>query len=284
MVRRRWRAWTTGLIWVAAASSEAAAQSTTVREPIPELPAPRVLPPASPGEVQVAPEYTVVAPANPPPSPWMESWRQSWLRRHPDSPEWGRHGQHLDPVDALPLGLSVHSHARTMVANGQAALMVLYQYDFVDGQPHLNHRGYDQLVKIAGLLATHPAPLVIERTPWQPGLAEARRLAVLNELARNACPIPPERVVIGKPAANGLSGTESDIIYRNLLNRVRTESALPIFIPGPSTGTGGAFGGGAGAGLGGGLGGGGGGLGGGVGGGLGGGLGGGGGGGFPQGP
>src|SRR5262249_14966894 len=152
----------------------------------------------------------------------LERGRQSWVR-------WKCHCQgcwvgYPEEFEELPLGLSVRTQGRTMVANGEAAQLVLYHYDFVDGQTHLNQRGADQLVKIAHLLAVNPAPLVIERTPCQPGLAEARRVAILNELARSPCPVPPERVVIGPALAFGLSGPEADIVYRNFLFRVRTES------------------------------------------------------------
>jgi hypothetical protein len=149
-----------------------------------------------------------------------------------------------EEFEEVPLGKFLYAHGRTMVANGEAARMVLYQYDFVDCQPQLNQRGFDQLAKIARLLAINPAPLVIERTPCMPELAEARRRAVLSALASGPCPVPPERVVVGPARANGLSGLESELVYRNLLFQVRTEGARAILIPGAAGG--GQVGGGAG--------------------------------------
>jgi hypothetical protein len=61
------------------------------------------------------------------------------------------------------------------VANGEAARMVLYRYDFEDGSPMLNARGLDELARIAALLPQNFYPLVVERTPCDPGLAEARK-------------------------------------------------------------------------------------------------------------
>jgi hypothetical protein len=133
-----------------------------------------------------------------------------------------------EEFEELPLGYDLYAHGRTMVVNGEAAGMVLYNYDFIDGHPQLNLHGLDRLARIAHLLAVNPAPVVIERTPCAPGLAEARRLAVLNELAKGPCPVPPERVVIGKPLDPGLSGPEAELIYRNLLLQVQSAGSRAL--------------------------------------------------------
>jgi hypothetical protein len=112
------------------------------------------------------------------------------------------------------------------VSNGDAARMVLYQYDFVDGTPLLNVRGQDRLAEIVELLGRTPFPMIIERTPCLPGLAEARRLTVLNALAHTAVPVPPERVLIGPPLAVGLSGREATLIYRNLLRQTEAQGVI----------------------------------------------------------
>ena len=51
------------------------------------------------------------------------------------------------------------------MANGNAARMVFYHYDFVEGTAQLNVRGRDKLVKVAQLLPATFLPVVIERTP-----------------------------------------------------------------------------------------------------------------------
>jgi hypothetical protein len=116
-----------------------------------------------------------------------------------------------------PLGYFLYQNFRTEVANAEAARMVLYQYDFVDGGTTLNLHGQDKLARIAALLPRNFAPVVIERLPCAPGLAEARRLAVLDELAHGPFPVPPERVVVGAPIATGLSGVDAALVYENLL-------------------------------------------------------------------
>jgi hypothetical protein len=128
--------------------------------------------------------------------------------------------------------------------------MVLYHYDFVDGTPVLNTHGLDRLAKIAALAAHNGFPLIVERTPSHPAIAEGRRLAVLNQLERVGITFPPERVVIGAPIANGLQGAEAEIIYQNLLSQTRERG----LVTGAASGFVGAatnpLGGGAGAGSG----------------------------------
>jgi hypothetical protein len=123
-----------------------------------------------------------------------------------------------------PLGHSVYAHYKTHVANGDAARMVLYHYDFVDGSDVLNPRGRERLGEIAAMLPKNFFPVVIE-PDCAPGLDEARRLGVLTELGRCSFPIPTERVVIGKPPALGLRGAEAVVIYRNLLRQTQQRGA-----------------------------------------------------------
>jgi hypothetical protein len=122
-----------------------------------------------------------------------------------------------------PLGHSVYAAYKTQVANGAAARMVLYRYDFVDGCGLLNPRGKERLAEIAALLPHTFFPVVIEGCA--PGLDESRRLAVLEELGRCPFPIPPQRVVVGRPIAVGLSGTEALLVYQNLLFQTRRQGA-----------------------------------------------------------
>jgi hypothetical protein len=123
--------------------------------------------------------------------------------------------------EPVPFGQSVNACIRQHVGNGEAARMVLYQYDFVDGAPALNLHGMDQLAKIAALLGHNGFPIIIERTPCNPALAEARRLTVLLELGHGPAPVPPDRIVIGPPIASGLRGAEAEVIYQNLITQTR---------------------------------------------------------------
>jgi hypothetical protein len=132
-----------------------------------------------------------------------------------------------EEFEAPPLGETVARHYRSHVANGEAARMVLHQYDFAPGSELLNERGLDRLLQIQQVLGHNFCPVVIERTPGCPQLAEARRLVVLNELARGPFPVPPERVVVGPSPSIGLAGVEAEIIYRNQLLQLQSGSLLP---------------------------------------------------------
>jgi hypothetical protein len=167
---------------------------------------------------------------------FWERWRAGRDQHHVSlqGKMWG----YPEEFEAPPLGHFVKSHFRTMVANGEIAQMVLYRYDFVEGQEFLNLHGRDQLVKIANAVSTIHAPIIIERTPDCPQLAEMRRHAVLNVLLQNGVPVTPERIVIGVPIPNGLSGVEAALLEGRSLENMRIQST-PIPAVGSS---GGAFG------------------------------------------
>jgi hypothetical protein len=126
-----------------------------------------------------------------------------------------------EEYEPRPLGASLYEHGWIMAANGAAARLVLYQFDFVDGSSELSPRGLDQLAKFTSQLAASPYPLIIERTPAAPGLAESRRYAVLARLARGPCPLPSDRVLVGVPTPNGMSGLDAYIIGNNGLGRTQ---------------------------------------------------------------
>ena len=98
---------------------------------------------------------------------------------------------YAEEFNEWPLGESAYAHARTQVANGLAARMVFYHYDFVDGTSQLNLRGCDKLAAVAATLPTTFFPVVVERTPTEPGLDQSRRLTLLTQLAQGPSPCPP---------------------------------------------------------------------------------------------
>jgi hypothetical protein len=116
----------------------------------------------------------------------------------------------------------VYEHYKTHTANGEAARMVLYHYDFVDGGGTLSPRGLERLAEIATLLPRTFFPVVIE-PHCDPAVSAERQAGVISHLVRGPFPIPPERVVVGKPPANGLSGQEAALIYQNLLYQTQVQ-------------------------------------------------------------
>jgi hypothetical protein len=139
---------------------------------------------------------------------------------------------------AAPLGFTVAEHFQAQVSNGAAARMTLYDYDFCCGSDRLNYRGRKRLACIAPLLAHYPFPVLIEQDPRCPGLAEARRLEVLRELAAGPLPVPPERVVIGWPLSRPASGEESLLIHQTLLLQTSSAGFQPGTGSGPFGGAG----------------------------------------------
>ena len=135
-----------------------------------------------------------------------------------------------------PLGASLYQNNMVQVANGAAARMVLYNYDFVDGTSQLSVRGRDQLAKVASRLPWSPVPIIIERMPYSPGLAESRRYAVLAALAGSPYPVTSDRVVVGPPIAAGIGGAQAELIDQNFLGRVGL-TGPPLSLS-PTTGAG----------------------------------------------
>ncbi len=233
--RRRWFA---GLVLglVLAPATSAPAQDLPpalppTGEPAPPLPALPPLPAEPPPVARPTPPVVEVPPMGVGPT-WRPSpidpvalerksprhvWSKarSWPWRRLQGKLWG----YPEEYEPRVLGASLYENSRIMVANGAAAKLVLYQYDFREGSPELSPRGLDQLAKFSAQLAASPYPLIVERTPDNPSLSESRRYAVLARLALGPCPLPSDRVLVGVPIPHGMSGTDAQIVAGNSLNR-----------------------------------------------------------------
>jgi hypothetical protein len=233
----RWR-WVAGLILGLTSVGSASAQGVPSVLPLPELP-PTPASTAAPivetvPVVQRTPAVVEVPPGGVGPT-WLpgpidpvalerkhepgfvRAKARSWHWRRLQGKFWG----YPEEYEPRPLGASLYDHAKIMTANGAAARMVLYRYDFLEGSSELSPRGQDQLAKIAAQLAVSPFPMIVERTPSHPSLAESRRYAVLAALARGPCPVPSDRVLVGVPTPIGMSGADAYIISNNSLGRTQ---------------------------------------------------------------
>ncbi len=148
-----------------------------------------------------------------------------WRRRHA---ERKRHLQekllgYPEEFNEWPLGSALYAQGRTMVANGEAARLTFYDYDFVGNTDRLNDRGLDKLAAVAARLPASFDPVIVERTPRAPDLAERRRLALLESFATGPFPVPPERVVVGRPSATPLRGVEAQIINLGRLSQTYSD-------------------------------------------------------------
>lgn len=221
MSRTKWRELVPALFLSGIPAGSAIAQ---------ELPEP--LPPLPPGMTSGAIAPVAIAPQTVLGSSWMPPpvdpvtlarHQPKFFEKKVNSFHWRRlQGKALGYPEEFvprPLGAAVYDHGRNMVAHGEAARLTLYNYDFVQGESALNPRGLDQLARHAYKLAEGPFPLVIEPTPDQPTLAFNRRLAILNATATWPVPISPDRIVVGRPRATGLSGVDAQIIGTNAMDR-----------------------------------------------------------------
>jgi hypothetical protein len=141
-------------------------------------------------------------------------WRQRRRARAQDKC-WGYPEEFQD----APLGAMLNAHMTAGIASGQAARMVLYQYDFYPESNQLKPRGKAQVAKIASWLSMNPFLIFVEPSGSDAGLDEARRQIVWRELAGGPCPVPLERVVVGTGASNGINGLEALAIDRSRYNQ-----------------------------------------------------------------
>jgi hypothetical protein len=160
----------------------------------------------------------------------LSRWR--WHRRN-----CKRHLQdnflgYAEEFNEWPLGESLYAHGRTQVANGLAAKMVFYHYDFVDGTSQLNTRGRDKLATVAATLPTNFLPIVVERTPNEPGLDQSRKSVLVAELGRGSFPVPAERVLIGPTVSYGMTGYEA--LYAIYPGQISSLAGGSAFGPGGS--------------------------------------------------
>lgn len=134
----------------------------------------------------------------------------------------------VDP--ARPFGASLNAHFATQIANGRAAQLVLYRYDFHDDQradaSALNRFGQRRLRRLIPLLQGCSWPLIIEPVPGHLELAEARRQYVLQCLSvKMQVPMDESRVIVADPPAAGLSGVEAVLVDKSLIEQTRSQGA-----------------------------------------------------------
>lgn len=119
---------------------------------------------------------------------------------------------------ATPPGAALHSIMTTQIANGDAAQLALYEFDFYPGEARLNCRGMLRLMRIAREMSRLPFPLLIQPTLIDPGLDDARRAAVVNDLLTFEPSLSPDRVLVGLPLARPLDGLDAVLIHEKVLN------------------------------------------------------------------
>lgn len=120
-----------------------------------------------------------------------------------------------------PLGAALYSQMSAQAANGMAAKLVLYHYDFVDGSPNLKVYGHERLAKHIASMNFNAFPLLIEPTPDEPELADARRVAVQQAMLQMQASVDVNRVIVGIPTPVALPGRQAQLLDINLMRDTR---------------------------------------------------------------
>jgi hypothetical protein len=118
-----------------------------------------------------------------------------------------------------PLGYYVNQQLAVQVAKADPHRFTLYRSDFLPGTDRFSPIGASRFNLLVPRLASGSLPIIIEWTPDQPALAQARRQAVLATLERVGRPFPGERVVIGPSPYPGAMGVEAVGHAGNLIAR-----------------------------------------------------------------
>jgi len=117
------------------------------------------------------------------------------------------------PHGAVPQVVGTHAcqwqHAQ--MARAEQDDFVIYNKEWQDRGEQLSAAGKDHLANLAGRLVDQPYTVVIEPV-MDEELNAARLLTVLKYLGAQQIPALEERVVIGKPDAEGLYGIEAPFI------------------------------------------------------------------------
>jgi hypothetical protein len=118
-----------------------------------------------------------------------------------------------------PPGYYVRNIFGTMKAKADPHRFMLYRTDFLPGTNRLSPPGAARFNLMASRLPGWLGAVVVEGTPDEPGLAEARRHTVLAALAARGQIIVPERVMIGPMLYPGTLGTDGANYYNIMITR-----------------------------------------------------------------
>ena len=133
-----------------------------------------------------------------------------------------------------PLGYYVKEQMTLQVSKADPHRFTLYRTDFLPGTDRFSPTGASRFNLMYSRLSGWLGPVVVEWTPDEPGLADARRQVVLATMQRAGRPIVPERVVIGPSPYPGAMGSEAVQNFNYIL--IRSQQAEQAYPPTPQSG------------------------------------------------
>lgn len=199
---------------LAAMLGRAEAQVPTDLPPLPDEAAAPVAPPLAPDSPAIIARPDGTSPCTPGHCSHRTALGRRRCKRHLQEAFLG----FSEEFDRPPLGALMYAANIVQVRNGEAAGMIMNQFDFIPGTAAINPRGADKLAAIAARLPVTFFPVIVERSGL-PALDAQRRSAVLAAIGSGPFPVPPERVVVGPPIARGLRGEDAVLVRETSLSR-----------------------------------------------------------------
>ena len=127
---------------------------------------------------------------------------------------------HPDAFIEPPLGYYINQQFAVQVAKADPHRFTLYNSDFLPGTNKLSPIGASRFNLMFTRLPNWSGPIVVQWSPEQPELAQARRQAIVETLTTAGVPVTADRVVIGPSPYPGGMGIEAvsqstNSIFRN---------------------------------------------------------------------
>jgi hypothetical protein len=117
-----------------------------------------------------------------------------------------------------PIGTFTFEIFNRMQAKAEGDDFTIFYNEWVDNQAVLGPYGQEELQRIIVRLPAVPFPVIVQPEPDRPILNGLRQQAIINALMAAGIPNAIERVVIGRPAGEGLFGDEAERIYPQLIS------------------------------------------------------------------
>lgn len=128
-----------------------------------------------------------------------------------------------------PLGTYVREQFCLEVAKADPHRFTLYRSDFLPGTARFSPGGAARFNRMYARISAAPDPIIVEWTPDEPGLAQARRKAVLETFQKAGRSMPAERVVIGPSPYPGAMGVEAAQHFNAVIGRnLSAEQNYPV--------------------------------------------------------